>query len=110
MDTETDICMSDCMRGYGQSVDRLYRSLVWSIKSLRAVTPSTLSAVCCWPVSGQRECTSLGSLFVVSVHGLRGTISYLIGRFLCLSPLTLLHFRCHIVYDDASGIDTLYSR
>ncbi|KAG5384258.1 hypothetical protein IGI04_035728 [Brassica rapa subsp. trilocularis] len=40
---QTDFCMPDCMRGYGQSVDRLDRSLVWSIKRLRAVTPSTLS-------------------------------------------------------------------
>ncbi|KAF2617820.1 hypothetical protein F2Q68_00038787 [Brassica cretica] len=45
LDTETDFYMPDCMRGYGQSVDRLDRSLVWSIKRLRAVTPSTLSAV-----------------------------------------------------------------
>ncbi|KAF3493269.1 hypothetical protein DY000_02053190 [Brassica cretica] len=37
--------MPDCMRGYDQSVDRLDRSLVWSLKRLRAVTPSTLSAV-----------------------------------------------------------------
>ncbi|KAG5403574.1 hypothetical protein IGI04_009693 [Brassica rapa subsp. trilocularis] len=37
--------MPDCMRGYGQSVDRLDRSLVWSINRLRAVTPSTLSEV-----------------------------------------------------------------
>ncbi|KAG5414950.1 hypothetical protein IGI04_002517 [Brassica rapa subsp. trilocularis] len=44
-DTETDFCMPDCMRGYGQSVDRLDRSLVWSINRLRAVTPSTLSEV-----------------------------------------------------------------
>ncbi|KAF2531877.1 hypothetical protein F2Q70_00031798 [Brassica cretica] len=43
--TETNFCMPDCMRGYGQSVDRLDRSLVWSIKRLRAVTPSTLSEV-----------------------------------------------------------------
>uniref|UniRef100_M4FD11 BRX domain-containing protein n=1 Tax=Brassica campestris TaxID=3711 RepID=M4FD11_BRACM len=37
--------MPDYMRGYGQSVDQLDRSLVWSIKRPRAVTPSTLSEV-----------------------------------------------------------------
>ncbi|KAF3595031.1 hypothetical protein DY000_02020734 [Brassica cretica] len=62
---ETDFCMPDCMRGYGQSVDRLDRSLVWSIKRLRAVTLSTLSEVFVWPVSGQRVRASLGPLFVV---------------------------------------------
>ncbi|KAF3595037.1 hypothetical protein DY000_02020732 [Brassica cretica] len=80
-DTETDFCMRDCMRGDGQSVDRLDRSLVWSIKRLRAVTPSTLSEVFVWHVSGQR--------CYVRVHGLRGSIPYLIGRFPCRSPLTL---------------------
>ncbi|KAF3564430.1 hypothetical protein DY000_02015552 [Brassica cretica] len=59
-----DFCMPDCMRGYGQSVDRLDRSLVWSIKRLRAVTPSTLSEVFVWPVSGQRVRASLGSFLV----------------------------------------------
>ncbi|KAF2538344.1 hypothetical protein F2Q68_00021028 [Brassica cretica] len=56
--------MPDCMRGYGQSIDRLDRSLVWSIKRLRAVTPSTLSEVFVWPVSRQRVRASLGSLLV----------------------------------------------
>ncbi|KAF2571202.1 hypothetical protein F2Q70_00003964 [Brassica cretica] len=56
------------MRGYGHSVNRLDRSLVWSIKRLRAVTPSTLSEVFVWPVSGQRVCASLGSLLVAWVR------------------------------------------
>ncbi|KAF2538338.1 hypothetical protein F2Q68_00021026 [Brassica cretica] len=65
--TKTYFCMPDCMRGYGHSVNRLDRSLVWSIKRLRAVTPSTLSEVFVWPVSGQRVCASLGSLLVAWV-------------------------------------------
>ncbi|KAG5384915.1 hypothetical protein IGI04_036385 [Brassica rapa subsp. trilocularis] len=55
-DTETDFCMPDCMRGYDQSVDRLDRSLVWSINRLRAVTPSTLSEVLCFGLLVGGEC------------------------------------------------------
>uniref|UniRef100_M4FD18 Uncharacterized protein n=1 Tax=Brassica campestris TaxID=3711 RepID=M4FD18_BRACM len=55
---ETNFCMPECMRGYGQLVDQQDHSLVWSINRLRAVTPSTLSRKCLFSPLVGSECAT----------------------------------------------------